>query len=246
MPDPRLDGIVTGLLRERDDERTFPQRLSEACVDALPVTAAALTLTSADGVHLLLGATDARARALEELQFTLGEGPAVDASRAGGPVLVTDLYDRAGTRRWPAYLREATELSLCGQFSFPLQIGAIRLGVLTLYRDQTGLLSDTDMAHALAFADAATIVLLHLQDVSSDDGDLPADLGTQFDMTAELHQATGMVSVQAAVGMVEALLLLRASAFGSNRTAVAVARDVVAGALSFRTKKDHDGDGQRE
>jgi hypothetical protein len=244
MPDPRLDGIVTNLLRERDDEQSFPQRLCAACVEALPVTAAALTLTNEDGVHLLLGATDARARALEELQFTLGEGPAVDASQAGGPVLVTDLYDRQGTTRWPAYLREATELNLCGQFSFPLQIGAIRLGVLTLYREQTGLLSEADMVHALAFADAATVVLLHLQDVSNSDGDLPMDLGTQFDMTAELHQATGMVSVQAAVGMVEALLLLRASAFSSSRTPVAVARDVVAGALNFRKEMDHDD--QRE
>jgi GAF domain len=246
MPDPRLDGIVTDLLRERDGEQSVPQRLCEACVEALPVTAAALTLANEDGVHLLLGATDARARALEDLQFSLGEGPALDASQAGGPVLVSDLYDRQGTTRWPAYLREAMELNLCGQFSFPLQIGAIRLGVLTLYRDQTGLLSDTDMAHALAFADAATIVLLHLQDVSNGDGDLPRDLGTQFDMTAELHQATGMVSVQAAVGMVEALLLLRASAFSSNRTAVTVARDVVAGALNFRNEMDQDEDEQSE
>jgi hypothetical protein len=246
MPDPRLEGIVADLLRARDGEHSFAQRLCEACLDALPVTAAALTMSNGDGVHLVLGASDTRARALDELQFTLGEGPAVDASQAGGPVLVTDLGDRQGTSRWPAYRREATEVNLLAQFSFPLQIGAIRLGVLTLYRDQTGLLSDDDMVHALTFADAATIVLLHLQDVSSDDGDLPLDLGTQFDMTAELHQATGMISVQAAVGMVEALLLLRSSAFGSSRTAVAVARDVVAGTLNFRNEKDHDGDEQSE
>jgi hypothetical protein len=246
MPDPRLDGIVAALLQQRDGEQSFPQRLCEACVEALPVAAAALTLTNEDGVHVVLGASDDRARALEDLQFTLGEGPAVDASQAGGPVLVTDLHESRVTSRWPGYLREAMELRLCGQFSFPLQIGAIRLGVLTFYREQTGLLSDADLAHALTFADAATIVLLHLQDVSSSDGELPMDLGTQFDMTAELHQATGMVAVQAAVGMVEALLLLRASAFGSSRTAVAVARDVVTWALNFRNEKDHDEDEQDE
>jgi hypothetical protein len=237
MPDPRLDGIVTGLLRERYDEQSFPQRLCEACVEALPVAAAALTLTNQDGVHVVLGATDARARALEDLQFTLGEGPAVDASQAGGPVLVTDLHEDRGPSRWPDYLREAAELDLCGQFSFPLQIGTIRLGVLTFYREQTGLLSEADLAHALTFADAATIVLLHLQDVSDAEDDLPQDLGTQFDMTAELHQATGMISVQAGVGMVEALLLLRGRAFSSSRSAVEVARDVVAGTLNFRNEK---------
>jgi hypothetical protein len=72
------------------------------------------------------------------------------------------------------------------------------------------------------------------------------DLGTQFDMTADLHQATGIVSVQAGVGMAEALLLLRARAFVSGRSAVAVARDVVAGMLSFRDDKDDDGDGHKK
>jgi hypothetical protein len=245
MPDPRLDGIVTALLQEQHGDKSLPQRLCEACLEVLPVTAAAMTLSNGNGVHVVVGATDDRARDLEELEFTLGEGPAVDASHAGGPVLVTDLRDRRDTSRWPAYRPEAAAANLRSQFSFPLQIGAIRLGVLTLYGDQTGLLSDSEMAHALAFADAAVIVLLHLQDVSNIDGDLPLDLGNQFDMTAELHQATGMVSVQAEVGMAEALLLIRGRAFGSDRTSVAVARDVVAGRLNFADERDHDGDEQK-
>jgi hypothetical protein len=241
MPDPRLDAIVTDLLREKDGEQSLPQRLCNACLEALPVSAAALTLSNGDGVHVVVGATDERARELEELEFTLGEGPAVDASHAGGPVLVTDLRERAGTSRWPAYRPEAAAANLRSQFSFPLQIGAIRLGVLTLYRTQPGLLSEAEMAHALAFRDAAVIVLLHLQDVSDAEGGLAQDLGRRFDMTAELHQATGMVSVQAGVGMAEALLLIRGRAFASDRTAVAVARDVLAGRLNFREDKDHDG-----
>ena len=208
--------------------------------------ATALTLSTGVGVHLVLAATEARARELEELEFTLGEGPAVDASRTGGPELVSDLGDREGTARWPAYSSAATEVHLRAQFSFPLQIGSIRLGVLTLFCERAGPLSDADLAHALTFADAATVVLLHLQDVSGGDDELPVDLGTQFDMTAELHQATGMISVQAGVGMVEALLLLRARAFASGRSAVAVARDVVAGRLNFRRRWDHDGDRHRE
>ena len=245
MPDPRLDEIVTSLLREQHGGGSLPQRLCEACLEALPVSAAAMTLSNGDGVHVVVGATDDRARSLEELEFTLGEGPAVDASQAGGPVLVNDLRDRRDTSRWPVYRPEAAAANLRSQFSFPLQIGAIRLGVLTLYCDQTVLLSESDMAHALAFADAAVIVLLHLQDVSGVDGELPLDLGDQFDMTAELHQATGMVSVQAGVGMAEALLLIRGHAFGSDRTPVAVARDVLAGRLNFGEKKDHDGDEQK-
>jgi hypothetical protein len=244
MPDPRLDQIVTALLREQDGEHGLPQRLCEACLEALPVNATALTLSTAEGTHLVLAATEERARGLAELEFTLGEGPAVDASRHGGPVLVGNLGDSEATSRWPVYSRQVSAVGMRSQFSFPLQIGAIRLGVLTLLCEWTGPLVDGDLAEALTFAEAATTVLLHLQDVPGVDGALPAEIGARFEMTAEVHQATGIVSVQAAVGMTEALLLLRARAFGSDRTALAVARDVVAGVLRFGNDEDHHGDGQ--
>src|SRR4051812_42667939 len=115
MPDPRLDGIVTDLLLEHDSGHNLPQRLCDACVAALPVNAAVVTLSNGDGAQVVVGATDDRARRLQELELGLGEGPAFDASLDGGPVLVPDLGDEGRTSRWPAYRSEAAAATIGSQ-----------------------------------------------------------------------------------------------------------------------------------
>ena len=55
-----------------------------------------------------------------------------------------------------------------------------------------------------------------------------------FQSHPEVHQASGMVSVQANVSLSDALLLLRAHAFTQDRPIADVARDVVERRLSFR------------
>ncbi len=133
-------------------------------------------------------------------------------------MLVVDLRDPVWTSPWTTYERAAAETPVRSQFSFPLQIGVIRLGILTLYRDWAGPLTEPEMRKALVLADVATVLLLHLQDVSGNGAGLHAHVESPFVTVAELHQATGMVSVQASVGMAEALLLLRSRAFGTERT----------------------------
>lgn len=102
-------------------------------------------------------------------------------------------------------------------------------------------LSKQGLAEALAFADAATQVVLHLQDQMPLDEGLHPDLAGHEDRSV-IHQATGMVTVQAAVMLAEALLLLRARAFSSGRTLQQVAHDVVTGILRFHPAKEDDED----
>lgn len=54
-----------------------------------------------------------------------------------------------------------------------------------------------------------------------------------FDARAEVHQARGMVCVQAGVAVTEALLLIRARALADGRSMMDVALDVVDRALEF-------------
>ena len=58
-----------------------------------------------------------------------------------------------------------------------------------------------------------------------------------------MHQAAGMVSVQAGVSLAEALVLLRARAFAVERPVLDVARDVLARVVTFSPGRD-DGDGR--
>jgi hypothetical protein len=183
----------------------------------------------------VLAATDARARQLEELQFALDEGPCVEASRGDHPVLHPELT-ATGSVRWPRYGAAALDAGVHAIFAFPLQVGAIRIGVLDLYRDTPGHLTAVELADAVAFADAATVVLLYLQDHPGPDGE-PTALTGPIDSRAEVHQATGMITVQLGVSLAEALLRLRAHAYDSGQSVTDVAADVVARRLHFR---DHE------
>ncbi len=125
-------------------------------------------------------------------------------------------------------------------FAFPLQVGGIHLGVLDLYRDTPGGLFDGILAEALAYAEAATAVLLHLQALSHPSGGLHPQLTGFTADRAEIHQATGMISAQAGVSLVEALLLLRARSYSMNRTMLSVSRDVLGRRLRFDPDSDSD------
>lgn len=232
MSTDRVTEILTLLAAGQNQLDSLPARLCQECVSAVSVTGVGLALMTAQGPSgVIVAATDGAARRLEELQFTLGEGPCVDASRSGRPVLNPDLLV-AAMNRWPGFVTAALTAGVRSIFAFPLQVGAIRVGVLDLYRDTPGHLTDAQLLDALAFADAATLVLLHFQDGTVGDQTQPM-LNAPLDGVARVHQATGMISVQLGVSLAEALLRLRARAYGQSRPVADVAADVVGRRMRF-------------
>jgi hypothetical protein len=214
--------------------------LCEAAVHTLPIAGASLTLTTAVGHRTLLAASDGVSARLDELHFTLGEGPAVDAVSRGHPVLAGDLADPGTAGRWPAFSGAAIEAGVRAVFALPLQIGAVCLGVLVAYRFEPGRLSADDLAQALRLADAAADALLDLaapaSGLAQPDGDgngngAHNDNHRTYSFGAEVHQASGMLMVQLGVSIEIALARLRAYAFAQGRPVSEVAREVVAGTL---------------
>ncbi len=233
----RVHQLLAAVLSEHRTNgrgRTLPDVLCEACAAQLPVSGVGMILMGQTGPEVLVAATDGPATVLEQLQLSLGEGACVDASTWGRPVLQPDLR-RTGPGRWPGFGPAALEAGIEAVFAFPLQVGGIRLGVLDLYRDVPGTLGAAELREALSFADAATWVVLHLQEQmrSHPVGALHPDLTDHDQHRPAVHQATGMISVQAAVGLVEALLLLRARAYATDRGILEVARDVLSRRLRF-------------
>ncbi|MEY9929798.1 hypothetical protein ABH926_004438 [Catenulispora sp. GP43] len=192
--------------------------------------------TGAGGPVLAFGA-QAVSAALEDLQFTLGEGPSLEAVTTGTPVLVAEVAVAA--HRWPAFTGPALDLGVNAVFAFPLRIGAIDLGTLTAHRATAGPLSPGQVTDALALADAVTLTVLHSQSAEGTglgaglDGQPGPGWAAPATYRAEVHQATGMVSVQLGVGLAEALARLRAFAFGRDLLLAEVAADVVARRLRF-------------
>ncbi|MEU2348534.1 GAF and ANTAR domain-containing protein [Modestobacter sp. NPDC049651] len=224
--------ILAALLSDHDrGGLPLPAGLVALCARSLAVGGVGMALMTDAGPAGTLAASDARARTLEDLQFSLGEGPCVDASQGGRPVLQPDLAQTGG-RRWPVFAAAAADAGLAAVFAFPLRVGGIRLGVLDLYRTTAGVLAADELGLALSFADAATAVLLHLQARAAGRGPPLGSLAV-LDDHAEVHQATGVVSVQAGVPLQEALLLLRARAYAEQRPIDALARDVLSGVVDF-------------
>jgi hypothetical protein len=178
--------------------------------------------------------TDPVGERLSELQLTLGEGPCHDGLASAAPVLCADLGDAESSRRWPAFTPEALSLGAGAVFAFPLVVGAIRAGVMGLYRRSAGPLELSQLGDLLILADAATLLLLDAVDgfaAAHADGDGGGLDGQTPDLAlhrAEIDQATGMLTVQLGVPVAEAFARLRAYAYTKDRRLADVASDIVA------------------
>ena len=209
-----------------------PERICELCVEMLDVTGAGISMVTESGNRGVVCSTDVVSARIEDLQFTLGEGPCVDAVHSGAPVLIPD-FDAPGLalERWPAFIKGAAAAGAGAVFAFPLRIGAISVGAIDLYRDRPGELDAGQLPSALMAANAAALALLRLE--SGHDDLLSDDPSAGFTNELQVHQATGMVQVQLGVSTEQAFVLLRARAFAAGRPLADLASDVVARRVRF-------------
>jgi hypothetical protein len=205
--------------------------LCEVCAEVIGVTGAGIMLMADDFPAGSVCTTNEVSRLIEDLQYALGEGPCVDAHNLNRPVLEPDLAD-SPTPRWIAFTPPVVEVGVRAIFGFPLQVGAARLGALNLYRDRPGPLSDEQHSDALVMAEIAAQAVLVLQ-ADAPPGELSGALESESDFQWVVHQASGMVSAQLGVSVAQALIRLRAYAFGNNRPLADVAHDVVDRLLRF-------------
>jgi hypothetical protein len=223
---------------------------------------AALKQTEADGAALavltrrrrvrdLLYASDPIARRLDELQYTIGEGPCFDAYLEYAPQFYPELTSAAHTPRWPTFAADAGDLGVQALFAFPVPNGRRPLGVLELYRLAAGGLSDAGYAAASACAaaiakqlesnwqqyvarfgnieqaiDAAATAGIHVKE--------PPD---PFART-QIHVAAGMVSIQLGISADEAVDRLRAYSYAGGRSVSSVAADIIARRLTLDDQRD--------
>jgi hypothetical protein len=205
--------------------------LCRAAVTHLQVSAVAVAVPHvALGSEVIAHAGDL-AWAGEDLQITVGEGPSLEALAGAGPFLVRDLAARAEQLRWPLFAPGAVGVGVGSMCALPMRVGVARFGVLAVYLDRVGGLDASGVADAIGFATIALEVLLSTLNNSTSEAREPTD-------HPEIHQATGMVSLQLEVDMPTALLRLRARAFFEGRLLSALARDVVSRVVRLDDDRD--------
>ena len=230
MPRDRLLRILARL-SSGDPAEPDAARLCEVCADVALMSGAGIMLMTPKTPQGSVCSSNEVSALIEELQFTLGEGPCIDACTLDRPVLEPDL-DAPRTRRWIAFTPAAVGAGARAVFGFPLHVGAVRLGALNLYRDQTGPLNDEQYADCLVLAGVAAQSVLSMQALAPP-GALAAELEKGASGHFVVHQAAGMVSAQAGIGVAEAMVWLRAHAFSHDRLITEVSRDVVDRILRF-------------
>lgn len=199
--------------------------LCSVCVNVLTVAGVGITIMGGDKAGPVC-VSDERMAALEDLQFTLGEGPCQDAFRQRAPVLVPRLDD-AAFARWPAFVAEARNSGVEAVFAYPLIAARSKVGVLTLYQDFAGELTRDQSVDSEALADILAQTILGMQ-AAAPPGMLPAELAEAVAHRAEVHQASGMASIQLKIPVAEAMTALRAYAFAHGQPVADVAADIVA------------------
>jgi hypothetical protein len=206
--------------------------LCQASASVVRVAGAGVVLVSGGRSLGNVCASNPMTEAVEEVQYTLGEGPCMEAFSSKVPVLAPDLASPELTR-WSAFREGALGAGVRAAFGFPMLVGPVCIGALDLYNDRAGELTTEQYADAVTVAQEVARRVLGWQSVAQ-----PGTLAWQLEQVpshrAVVHQASGMVSVQAAVSVGDGLDLLRAHAFAEGRLLGDVATDVVAGRFGFR------------
>jgi GAF domain/ANTAR domain len=224
-----MDGVGRGL--------AAADALCRACVELLEVDGAAISLMHEGTTRGTFGSSGEMSRRLDEFQFTLGEGPCLDAVAQGLPILVADL-GAASEQRWPAYAEAVLAAGVQAVFATPVVIAAVGVGAIDVFRRQPGPLSPDRLAGLLHAADLAALPLLDLmgrQDLAMTSAGDPGDAWSELISLerVEVYQATGMIMFQVGVEPPDALVRLRAYAYAHDQTATEVAQAVLRRQLSF-------------
>jgi len=200
---------------------TLMERLGRESSNGIELCGVAAEFMSLDGAGIALVhdggelsslcTSNETAKALMELELTLGEGPTVDAGR-GDAVAAANLIE-AGASHWNLYRPEALALGVRAVFGYPVRLGAVHFGALNLFRCSPGPL-DTDQAtDAYLMASVIGRAILTYQAGGSADR-LVGELNGSSMLDFRIHQAAGMLAVQGSMSVRDALVSLRAHAFG--------------------------------
>jgi hypothetical protein len=206
--------IVLMLLAKRERSHPHDGSLCAVAAEFTDLSGAGIALVSPERQYTSMCTSDAVAKELMDLEITVGEGPCVEACLADVVIDEADL-DQPNQRGWFAYGPSATAAGARAVFGFPVRIGGIRLGALSLYRDQPGELSTQQLADAYLMASVIGRAVLSMQ-AGAPGNALSAELETEATFDFSVHQAVGMVAVQGSTTVATAMVALRAHAFTMN------------------------------
>lgn len=218
------------LMDGRDSAEDSRAALCAVAAEFLALDGASIVLSSDHGDLTSLCASNDAARALVDLEIVVGEGPTVDACR-GDAVNESNLLG-VTFDRWPTYTPQAVVLGARAVFGYSIRLGAVRFGVLSLFRASSGPLNAPQESDAFLVASVIGRALL-AGEAGETRATLVGEMGGASVLDFTVHQAAGMVAVQGSMSVRDALVTLRAHAFATNSELSVLAGNVITRATHF-------------
>jgi hypothetical protein len=215
-----------------DDDKGDPAllRLSALGVELVPgATGGAVTIT-ADGEPHTFAASDTRIDELHRLQFTSGQGPAVETLRYNE---ARHVRDTSTEQRWPTFCRAATQAGLYSFIVLPLHTGQHPAGAVALYADRPGAFSGAAHDIALLFA-AQGSTAVHNAGVYRACRQMVDNLQVALEARAIIEQAKGVLHAKLGISPDEAFEVLSRSSQNTNQKVRVVAARLVRGEIDAR------------
>ena len=217
----------------------LPVRLAVAAARMLEVDGASISGTDPEGRRVPLGASSAEVSAAERLQFTTGGGPCMTAQETRAPVFA---LDEDLLRRWPLFADLLLGTTVFrAVVALPLRPGPAGDGAMDLFFTRSDEVTDLDVFEATAVGELVTSALSEAAVWSPEAGPEWLD-GPSPHRRAGVWEALGMLDVDLGITAPAALALMRAHAYGSERSADDVAEDLLTGRLHTAQLQDGDGD----
>jgi hypothetical protein len=212
-------------------------RLISAVAELLGARSAGITLLSSQQIEASVIASDTVAAAAQDLEVTLGEGPVHDATSTSSLIVVPA---ESLPRRWPRYSPAVSALGVRSLAVAPLGPRGSCVGALAVFDPSTPEQARRLTEYLQEIADALThTLLLTRASIAQLAEDSPAgsvgSLMDAVDVSAVIHQATGMVAGQCGCTVADALALIKARAFADDEPLTAVARQIVSRQLRLDT-----------
>lgn len=212
---------------DEGDEPGLPTSLSTDCARLLDVSDVTISFVGTSD-QFTISASSADARTLDEWEFTLKEGPRIDAAVTS----TSNMTETAQTvtNPWPRLSAKAQAIGYRSIAGIPVQVKGNTFATLNL-QNRHGTITPETLTDAenLASEIAALIVAALSQQ--------PPSFAEPADHD-RFHQATGMVMSQMGITAEAAVSTLRTHAWTHDRLLTDIANDVVAHTLTFSRPED--------
>jgi GAF domain-containing protein len=203
---------IASLLRELTAGLITSDDLDEALESLVATTAQAvpgeswcgITLIRAGGPTTQAASSPLTAR-VDDIQYKIGDGPALTAIRTREMVVSGDL---GAETRWPQWREAALDDGIWGVLSMPLDIDDQVIGALNLYVGEPQTFTPDVQLAAMLVAEHAGLLLAAVLDRGRLAG-LAADLSEALGSGETVNRAIGIVMAQRGCRAEEALEVLR-------------------------------------